>query len=322
MSADRITTVIAVAAAGAAVTAVVWVVLDAVFGRTPLQRRLALLTRFALNRPQRTGRLLAWTRGVVSRAGEELTRLTRLDNQELLDAAAAPVRPAEWNVIRLGAALAGALLLSVPLPWWLGLPAGLVAGFLVPNALLQVRIDRRKQTFAQELPDALQMIVSSLRAGFTLQHGIEVSVRDSTGPVAAELRRALSETRIGGELEEALARVGERTGNADMKWLTMAIKLQREVGGNLSEVLQTTADTMREREQLRRHVRALSAEGRLSATILVAMPLLIGLWMFLFRRAYVRPLYTEPLGMAMLTAGAVLMVVGTLWLRRVVRVEV
>jgi tight adherence protein B len=266
--------------------------------------------------------LLAWVRGRATRAGEWLARLTNLDNHELLDAAAVPIRASEWLVIRAGAALAAALLLAVPLPWWAGVPAGLVAGFLTPNALLQGRIERRKQTFARELPDTLQMVVSSLRAGFTLQHGIEASVRDSTGPVAVELRRALSETRIGGELEDALARVGERTGNADMKWLTMAIRLQREVGGNLSEVLQTTADTMREREQLRRHVRALSAEGRLSATILVLMPVVIGAWMFLFRRAYVRPLITEPLGVAMLTAGGVLMVVGVLWLRRVVRVEV
>jgi tight adherence protein B len=308
--------------AGTAVTLLAWTVLDAVFGRTAFQRRLTILTRFFVQRPQRKGRLLAVVRAVATRAGEALARLTRLDNHELLDAAAVPIRPSEWLVIRVGSALGLALLLSVPLPWWLGLPLGLPAGFLVPNALLAVRIDRRKRTFAQDLPDTLQMVVSSLRAGFTLQHGIEASVRDSTGPVAAELRRALSETRIGGELEDALVRVGTRTGNADMKWLTMAIKLQREVGGNLSEVLQTTADTMREREQLRRSVQALSAEGRLSATILVAMPLLIGAWMFLFRRDYVRPLITEPLGLAMLGGAGLLMVAGILWLRRVVRVEV
>jgi tight adherence protein B len=107
-----------------------------------------------------------------------------------------------------------------------------------------------------------------------------------------------------------------------MRWLTMAIKLQREVGGSLSEVLQTTADTMREREQLRRNIRALSAEGRLSATILVAMPLLIGLWMVLFRTDYVRPLWTHPLGLVFLGVAVVLMVVGITWLRAVVKVKV
>jgi tight adherence protein B len=313
---------VGLAAAGLATFLIAYLILDLAFGRTPMQRRLELLRRFGVHRPERAGRLLGAIRATATRLGELMVRLTRLDNQGLLDAAAVPIRPAEWLVIRCGSALLLAILLGVLLPWWLGLPVGALAGFVVPNALLGVRIDRRKRVFAEELPDTLQMIVSSLRSGFTLQHGIEASVRDSTGPVAAELRRALSETRLGAELEDALEGVGERTGNPDMRWLTMAIKLQREVGGNLSDVLETTADTMREREELRRSVRALSAEGRLSATILVAMPVLIGTWMLLFRRAYVAPLYTEPLGMVMLVAAGVLMVVGTLWLRAVVRVEV
>jgi tight adherence protein B len=314
--------VLAIGAAAACVFLLAYALFDALFGRTPFQRRLDILRRFAVQRPAGERPLLTAVRNAASRTGEVIARFTRLDNTDLLEAAAVPVRPYEWVAVRLGAALTGALLLSLLLPWWLGLLLGAVAGFLVPNALLQVRIDRRKRQFATELPDTLQMIVSSLRAGFTLQHGIEAAIRDTDGPVTDELRRALSETRIGGELEDALEHVGVRTGNADMQWLTMAIKLQREVGGNLSEVLQTTADTMREREELRRHVRSLSAEGRLSATILIAMPLCIAAWMFLFRRAYVQPLYTTTLGLTLLAAAVVLMVAGILWLSRVVKVEV
>jgi tight adherence protein B len=313
---------IALGTAGLAVFLVSYLILDGLFGRTPVQRRLDLLRRFAVTPPERRGRLLAALRSAAARLGDRPSRLTRLDNHALLDAAAVPIRPAEWLLIRFAAALAPGAVLAAMRPWWLGALVGTVAGFAVPNALLQVRIDRRKRAFAEELPDTLQMIVSSLRSGFTLQHGIEASVRDTSGPVAAELRRALSETRLGAELEDALEGVGTRTGNPDMRWLTMAIKLQREVGGSLSEVLQTTADTMREREQLRRSVRALSAEGRLSATVLVAMPLVIGTWMLLFRTEYIRPLYTQPLGLVLLGAAAVLMVLGTLWLRAVVRVEV
>jgi tight adherence protein B len=314
--------IVAAVAGAAAVFLISYAVLDALFGRTFFQRRLDALRRFAVQRPPEKGRLLRLFRAEVTRAGEVLARLSRLDNHTLLDAAAMPIRPAEWLVIRFGAALALALVLGLILPWFLGVPAGLLAGFLIPNALLQGRIERRKRRFAEELPDTLQMIVSSLRSGFTLQHGIENGVRDNEGPVSAELRRAISETRLGADLEDALEGVGLRTGNQDMKWLVMAIRLQREVGGNLSEVLQTTADTMREREELRRNVRSLSAEGRLSAMILLAMPLTIGAWMFLFRTAYIRPLYTEPLGLLMLGAAVVLLIVGGLWLRRVVRVEV
>lgn len=314
--------IVAAVAGAAAVFLLACVILDALFGRSSFQRRLESLRRFAVQRPVEHGRLLRTLRSSVGAAGDRLGRLIRLDHQTLLEAAAMPVRPAEWLVIRVAAALGTALLLGLLLPWFVGVPAGLLAGFLIPNALLQGRVERRKRRFAEELPETLQMIVSSLRSGFTLQHGIENAVRDDDGPVCAELRRAVSETRLGAELEDALAGVGLRTGNQDMKWLVMAIRLQREVGGNLSEVLQTTADTMREREELRRNVRSLSAEGRLSATILLAMPLVIGAWMFLFRTAYIRPLYTEPLGLVMLGCAVLLVIVGGLWLRRAVRVEV
>lgn len=314
--------VVAALAAAGSLFLLGYAALDAIFGRTPFQRRLVSLRRFAVEQPVVKGRFVLALRAEATRLGELIARYTRLDNQPMLDAAALPVRPGEWLVIRLAAALATALLLGLVLPWLLGVPVGFALGFLLPNLLLTVRIDKRKQRFAQELPETLQMVVSSLRSGFTLQHGIENAVRDSDGPVAAELRRALSETRLGAELEDALEGVGERTGNHDMQWLVMAIKLQREVGGTLSDVLQTTADTMREREYLRRSVKALSAEGRLSAGILLAMPLLLGSWMFLFRNDYVRPLYTDPRGIAMLAVAGGLLIVGSVWLRRVVRVEV
>jgi tight adherence protein B len=107
-----------------------------------------------------------------------------------------------------------------------------------------------------------------------------------------------------------------------LRWTVIAIRIQREVGGNLAEVLGNTVETMRERAQLRRHIRALSAEGRLSAYILVSLPIMVGGWLFLTRRAYVRPLYTTPLGLSMLTFAAVLIVAGALWMRKMVRVEV
>ncbi|WP_305789202.1 type II secretion system F family protein [Symbioplanes lichenis] len=310
----------ALAAAGA-VFLLAYLILDALFGRTFFQRRLAALRSFAVQTPVRV-RLASLVRAQIDRVGAGLGRVFRFHDQARLDAAALPIRAAEWLVIRCAAALACALLLGLLLPSLLGVSLGLVAGFLVPNALLTGRIERRKRHFAEELPETLQMVVSSLRAGFTLQHGIENAVRDSEGPVAAEMRRALSETRLGAELEDALEGVGARTGNHDMQWLVMALRLQREVGGSLSEVLQTTADTMRERENLRRTIRTLSAEGRLSASILFALPVVIGLWMFLFRTDYIRPLITEPLGLVMLAVAAGLLVVGGLWLRRVVRVVV
>jgi tight adherence protein B len=116
--------------------------------------------------------------------------------------------------------------------------------------------------------------------------------------------------------------VGERNASQDMSWLVMAIRIQREVGGNLSETLETAVATMRERGQLVRHVRALSAEGRLSALILLGMPIVLGGWMFVFRREYLRPLYTEPMGIMMLGGSVLMICLGALWLRKLVKVEV
>jgi tight adherence protein B len=102
----------------------------------------------------------------------------------------------------------------------------------------------------------------------------------------------------------------------------MAIRIQREVGGNLSEVMQTAVDTIRERTQLRRHVRGLSAEGRLSAWVLAGLPVAMSAYLFAVRPEYIRPLYTEPLGLLMLVAGVIAMGLGTFWVSRVIKVEV
>jgi tight adherence protein B len=101
----------------------------------------------------------------------------------------------------------------------------------------------------------------------------------------------------------------------------MAVRIQREVGGNLAEVLQTTVDTIRERGRVRRHVRALSAEGRLSAWVLIALPALVTLMLVTFRRNYLRPLFTEPIGIVMVLICAGLLILGVFWMLRVVRVQ-
>jgi tight adherence protein B len=110
--------------------------------------------------------------------------------------------------------------------------------------------------------------------------------------------------------------------STDFRWVVMAIRIQREVGGNLAELLANTAAMMRERARIHRQVRALSAEGRLSAAILIALPILMALYMFTLRRSYIRVLYTDPIGIAMLVMAVALMGAGTMWMRNVVRIEV
>ncbi|GIE98419.1 type II secretion system F family protein [Paractinoplanes rishiriensis] len=315
---------VAVAGTVLAVFLLVWAVLGSTVGRTIEQRRLASLKVFTATEPKPADPPFHQFRETLGQAVDEVPALARFAarSEPLLDQLENSARPAEWLALRAAGAVAGAVLLALLLPAWLGLPVGLLIGFNLPTAVLQGRIRRRRQRFADDLPGILHLMLSSLRSGFTLQQSVEAAVRDDTGPVAEELRRALSETRISGEFEDALERVGERVGSTEMVWLVMALRLQKEVGGSLAEVMQTTAETMRERAALRRHVRTLSAEGRISAYVLTALPLVTGSALFVMRPEYVKPLYTELAGIAMSVVAMLLMVVGVLWLRASVRIDV
>lgn len=239
-----------------------------------------------------------------------------------LDRAGIDLRPGEWILLRIGVAVVGGVLLALLLPWLLGLLLGGVAGWLATGVYRRLRASRRARRFNDELPEALQLVVSALRSGFSFPQAIGALVSEGDEAVSGEFGRALAETRLGGDLEDALLRTAERTASADLAWLVMAIRVQREVGGTLSEVLETAVETMRERGRLRRHVRALSAEGRLSAWVLIAMPILLALFMFTTRRQYLRPLYTTPIGVGMLVMAVLMMAAGTFWITRVVKVEV
>jgi tight adherence protein B len=298
-------------------------VFDAVFGRSRMQRRISELRVFRVGAHPETEPMLRRWRAAGGRVIERSPRLVALagKSEPLLDRAATDMTPAQWLALRCAVAIALTVVGWMFLPWWLGLLFGL-AGFVLSNSLLRARITRRERVFADELPNALQLILSSLRSGFTLQQAVDAAVRDDEGPVAEELRRALSESRISGDFEDALGRAGERIRSQEMIWLVMAIRLQREVGGSLADVMQTTADTMRERAYLRRHVKSLSAEGTFSAYILVALPIGIGALMYVTRPDYVGLLFTEPLGLAMIGSAIGLMLIGGFWLRATVKIEV
>jgi tight adherence protein B len=240
-----------------------------------------------------------------------------------LDLAGVSSKPAEWVVLGCALSLALVVLVTVltgtPLA---GIPIGVLGGWLSMRLIVMFRISRRRTAFADQLPDVLQLVAGALQTGFSLPQALDAVVRENAQPAAGEFSRALAETRIGGELEVAMNKVADRMNSTDLRWTVMAISIHRQVGGNLVEVLRNTVDTMRERAQVRRQVRALSAEGRLSAYVLIALPILLGAYMFLAKRDYIRPLYTTPVGLVMLIGAAVLVVVGSIWMRNVIKLEV
>jgi tight adherence protein B len=240
-----------------------------------------------------------------------------------LSRAAVSWTPAEWLLLQFGIAC-GSVLVLVLLGWNLlvALVAGVAAGGVLPTAYLRFRGGRRLKAFENQLPDALQMSAGSLSAGYSLPQALDGIVREGSEPMATEIGKALAESRLGVPIEQTLDGVAERMDSRDFGWVVMAIRVQREVGGNLGGVLTSVSATMRERAMLRRHVRGLSAEGRLSAYILIALPVLLTTFMVLVRRDYIEPLYTTVLGYLLIGVALVMLSIGSFVMSRLVKVEV
>ena len=239
-----------------------------------------------------------------------------------LDRAGMALRPHEWLIVRAGVMLGAAAVMVVVTGWLLrGLLIGLLLGWLVTHLYLHWRQRRRTRAFSDSLPETLQLVASSIQTGFSLPQALDAAQQHGQQPISGELGRALAAARLGVDLEDELDRVGVRMDSDDWRWAVMAIRIQRHVGGNLAEVLMTTVHTLRERAATRRQVRALSAEGRLSAYILIALPVGLFAFLFLLRREYIQALWTTPLGAVMSAFAVLLMVVGWFWMSRVVKVE-
>jgi tight adherence protein B len=240
--------------------------------------------------------------------------------ERALDRAGLKLGPAEF-IILVGA---GALVALA-----LGLLAGgpmvgaMLAGLAVAAAVVAVtvRSDRRKAAFAEQLDDILVLLASNLRAGHSLPQALDSLTGDIEEPASSEIIRAVTQVRVGRDLTEALSDVAERMDSDDFRWITQAIAIHRQVGGNLAEVLDTVANTIRERGQVRRQVASLSAEGRLSAYVLIALPFFVVLFLSLVNPGYLAVFTATAIGWTMLAVAAVLLVVGIFWLRATVKVE-
>lgn len=240
-----------------------------------------------------------------------------------LDAGGIPLKPAEWLLLHVGIAFLMPLLVLFITGANIVLTVlAVVLSVFGPWGYLKLKKRLRTRAFLAQLPDVLQLMSGSLSAGYSLPQAVDAVVRQGNEPVATEFNKALVEARIGAPIEDALDDVGTRMGSVDFGWVVMAIRIQRDVGGNLSEILSTVAATLRERERLRRQVQVLSAEGKLSAYILGGLPVAFGLYLLVTRPEYLKPLVTDPIGFILLGGMAMLMTVGSFWMKKVVTVEV
>jgi tight adherence protein B len=254
--------------------------------------------------------------GVAQRRGVLQQIETALEQANL------PIRPGEAILAAIAASLISGLVVGAFMRSWIWGIGVAVVVLLVAGMMVSVTASRHRKKFEKQLPDTLTLISTSLRAGYSLLQAIEAVAAEAADPTAREFGRAMAEIRLGRSVTDAMNEVAERMESQDFEWAVLAISIQREVGGNLAEVLQTTAETMLQRNRLRREMHALTAEGRVSAIVLSALPIfLLGL-IWAINPEYIEPLYKTTPGMVALGVAGVMIAVGIVWLQRIVTVEV
>jgi tight adherence protein B len=270
----------------------------------PQPAEQVLLSRF--ERPlalteQRLAKLPGWSRlaALVERADLPLRTI------EVFWATVGALLLLALAALAAGASPAGIVLLAavalVGLRVWLGL-----------------RIDRRRHAFEQQLPEVLGSLASALRAGHGLNQALHAVAADAAQPAAKEFTRVLAEARLGRPLEDALGDLGTRIDSRDLDFVLDAIVVQRQVGGSLAGIFEIVSESVRQRQQFALRIRALTAMGRTSAAVLVALPIVLGILLSLMQHAYLSPLVTTGTGHVLIVMSVVLMAVGCLWLRRIV----
>ncbi|GAA1755533.1 type II secretion system F family protein [Pseudarthrobacter sulfonivorans] len=245
------------------------------------------------------------------------TRNVRLYNREALENAGVRISQAEFMVLVIAGGIVGALVglvIGVPFVSFLLVILAPFAGHLVLGFLA----GKRRAKFDQQLGDTLQLLSGGLRAGHSILRAIDAAAAESQSPTSEEMRRVITETSLGRDLLDSLTDTSERMQNEDFVWIAQAIQINREVGGNLAEVLDQVNETIRERSEIKGHIKSLAAEGKFSAYILIAMPFGIVLMLMVVNPGYMNSMFTHPLGWGMIGASVVLMTIGSLWMRKII----
>lgn len=237
-----------------------------------------------------------------------------------LERAGMDMRPAEFILVIGGIAAAGFLLGLVL--------AGIVVGIafaavtlILAYLYVQRRVRRRQEAFADQLEQTLPFMAGSLRAGFSVTQAIDAIARESDEPTASEFRRVVVETRLGRDTDEALSALAERAECDDFRWVVQAIEIHRMVGGDLAEVLDNVYATIRDRNGVRRQIKALAGEGKLSAIVLFVMPFGTALFIQFANPGYLGTLTQSAVGWIMILVGLSLLATGGLWMKRMLRLD-
>ena len=242
--------------------------------------------------------------------------------ESALEQANIPMRPGEAIIGVIGIAMIVALLIGLVAQSaiWAVVAGALV---LIFSSLYVSRVaSSQRKKFAMQLADTLNLLSTSLRAGYSILQAIEAAAQEAPEPTRREFGRAMAEIRLGRPMTDSLGDIAVRMESKDFEWAVLAIANQREVGGNLAEVLQSTAETILHRNRFRREVKALTAEGRISAWIMGLMPVVVAVAIFLINPDYMVVLYTTTVGIVLMVGAALLMAAGIVWMMKIVNIDV
>jgi tight adherence protein B len=236
----------------------------------------------------------------------------------LLTRADLPLLASELLYVCVGSAVAVALVTGLA-----GVPLVLVvlftlAGGSAPLLWVMSKARRRMRSFDNQLPDLLITIAASLKAGHSFRHAIQAVVDEGAEPTAKELRRVLTETRLGRPMDAALSEMGERIGSRNLSFVLNAVTIQRQIGGSLAGLFDVVAETVRQRQQFARKIRSLTATGRMSSYVLGGLPFLVSALITLISPAYMTPLWHTSTGHTLVGMALVMLGVGAVILKKIV----
>lgn len=252
-----------------------------------------------------------------------LTRVKKLQVLKVLHQQADCQTPLGVFILAAGVlALSGFLLvMSTVQKFILAAMAAALLG-AIPYLYLVWQKSQRLARFERQLPEALELVSRALRAGHAFSVGLKMVGEEAANPIGKEFRRVFDEVSMGVALPQALENMTHRVDSVDLRFFITAVVVQRETGGNLAEIIDSLASLIRQRFELQLRVKALSAEGRMSAAILLGLPVVIGIALFKINPEYIKVLFTDPMGQNLAIAGSIMMVLGAVVMKRMVDIKV
>ena len=242
-----------------------------------------------------------------------------------LERADLTIQPGEYVILRFGLAFLGLIVAVFLIQGTAGYIAGMVAavvGYNLPKFYMTRRRDKRVEKLNAQLPEALTIISNALKAGFGLLQALNSAADQLEHPIATELGRTIHEMNIGSSAEESLLALSERSSSYDLDIVVTAILVQRTVGGNLGEILDTVAETMRDRIRIRGEIRTLTSQQKLTGIVIGLLPIGIGVLFQIMSPGYINPLFTTTMGKILIGLAVVLEVIGVLVIQRILKIEV